>query len=153
MKVKDLMTGEPGYVRDSESLTKAADIMWQRDCGAVPIVDAEMKVSGMITDRDICKALTNRNKKASEIKAGEIATGEVIGCRPDDKITDALKKMKKNQLRRLPVRDGDKKLIGIISIRDIIFASEKKKALRKKAYSALLQIAKPSSIVLHEITE
>jgi CBS domain-containing protein len=61
--------------------------------------------------------------------------------------------MKKNHLRRLPVLSSDKKLVGIISIRDIIFASEKKKALRKKAYSALLQLAKPSAIVLHEISE
>ena len=125
--------------------------MWQRDCGAVPVVDTEMRVTGTITDRDICRALASRNKKASEIKAGEIATGDVISCGPDDKITDVLKKMKKNQFRRLPVQDGDKKLIGIISIRDIIFASEKKKALRKKAYSALLRLAKPSAIVLHEI--
>lgn len=153
MKVKDLMTGEPGYVRADETLTKTADVMWQKDCGAVPVVDAEMRVTGMITDRDICRALTSRNKKASEIKAGETATGDVICCRADDKITDVLKKMKKNQLRRLPVRDGDKKLVGIISIRDIIFASEKKKALRKNAYSALLQLAKPSAIVLHEISE
>jgi CBS domain-containing protein len=153
MKVKDLMTAEPGYVRASETLTKAADIMWQRDCGAVPVVDAEMQVTGMITDRDICRAVTRRNKKPSEIKAGEIASGEVIICRPEDKITAALKKMKKNQLRRLPVLDRDKKLAGIISIRDIIFASEKKKALRKRAYSALLQLAKPSAIVLHEISE
>lgn len=153
MKVKDLMTGEPGSARAGDSLTKAADIMWQRDCGAVPVVDAEMRVTGMVTDRDICRALTSRNKKASEIKAGEIATGDVIGCGPDDKITDVLRKMKKNQIRRLPVRDGDKKLIGIISIRDIIFASEKKKALRKKVYSVLLQLAKPSAIVLHEISE
>ena len=153
MKVKDLMTMDPGFMRAGEPLTKAAEIMGQRDCGVVPVVDAEMKVTGMITDRDICRALTSRNKKASEIKAAAIAAADVVSCRPDDKITDVLKKMKKNQLRRLPVTDGDKKLVGIVSIRDIIFASEKKKALRKKAYSTLLRLAKPSAIVLHEIGE
>jgi CBS domain-containing protein len=153
MKVKDLMTGDPGFTHADEQLAAAADIMWQRDCGVVPVVDAEMKVTGMITDRDICRTLTSRNKKASEIKAGEIAAGDIVSCRTDDKITDVLKKMRKNHLRRLPVVNGDKKLAGIISIRDIVFASERKKALRKKAYSTLLQLAKPRSIVLHEISE
>lgn len=153
MKVEDLMTRDPGFTRAGEPLTKAADIMGQRDCGVVPVVDPEMQVTGMITDRDICRALTSRNKKASEIKAGEIATGDVVACRTDDKIPDVLKRMKKNQLRRLPVLDEDKKLVGIVSIRDIIFASEKKKVLRKKAYSVLLRLAKPSAIVLHEIGE
>lgn len=153
MKVKDLMTRDPDFVGAGDTLAKAADIMWQRDCGVVPIVDEEMNVTGMITDRDICRVLTGRNKKAGDIKAGELVSGDIIGCRPGDKITGVLKKMKKNQLHRLPVRDGEKKLVGIISIRDIILASGKKKSLRKKAYSALLRIAKPSSIVLHEISE
>jgi CBS domain-containing protein len=92
MKVKDLMTRDAGFTRAGEPLTKAADIMWQRDCGVVPVVDAEMNVTGMITDRDICRALTSRNKRPSEIKAGEAATGSVVGCRPGDKITDVLKR-------------------------------------------------------------
>lgn len=152
MKVKDLMSGEPGYCLPGDTLVRAAGIMSERDCGFIPVVDEEMAVLGVITDRDICIALASRNKKASEIKAGDILTGETICVRPDDKIESVLKAMKKNQVRRFPVRDGDKRLIGVISLRDVILASRKEKRLRKKIYGVMKELARPRSIVLFEVS-
>lgn len=153
MKVKDLMTADPGYCGPGDPLSVAAGIMRERDCGAVPVVDENLKVLGIITDRDICMAAAARNKKASEIKVGDAVSGEVICCRPEDKIGQALKAMKKKQIRRLPVHDADKKLVGVITIGDIILASENHKSLRKRAYSALKEITHPRAIVLREISK
>lgn len=153
MKAKDLMTGEPGFCLSGDTLKKAAEIMSERDCSFVPVVDAEMAVTGVITGRDICIALARRNKRASEIKAGEIAGSDPVCCRPDDKIKDVLKLMKKKRVGRLPVRDGDKRLVGVLTIKDIIHASERDKSLRKKTYSVLRELAKPRVIVLFEITD
>jgi CBS domain-containing protein len=153
MKAKDLMTGDPGFCLSGDTLKKAAEIMSERDCGFVPVVDAEMVVTGVITGRDICIALARRSKKASEINAGEIAGSDPVCCRPDDKIKDVLKVMKKKRVRRLPVRDGDKRLVGVLTIRDIIHASERDKSLRKRTYSVLRELAKPRSIVLFEIPD
>jgi CBS domain-containing protein len=153
MKAKDLMTGEPGFCASGDALKKAAEIMSERDCGFVPVVDAGMAVTGVLTGRDICIALSSRNKKPSEIKAGEIASGDPVCCRPDDKIKDVLKVMKKKRVRRLPVRDGDKRLVGVLTIKDIIHASERDKSLRKKTYSVLRELAKPRVIVLFEIRD
>lgn len=86
MKVKDIMAASPGFCYGVDSLTRAASIMWQRDCGAVPVVDAENKVIGIITDRDICIALASRDQKASEIAAAELCHGAVLTAAPDDDI-------------------------------------------------------------------
>jgi CBS domain-containing protein len=153
MKVSDLMTAGPGCCASGDSLGAAAEIMRERDCGAVPVVDADMEIVGIITDRDICLALAAGNKKASELKVGDTASRDVTACRPRDKIGRVLKVMKKKRVRRLPVIDADKKLVGIITIGDIILGSGKDKSLRKKAFSALKEISHPRSIVLHEIAQ
>src|ERR1044072_6695315 len=110
MKVSDIMTADPGFCFAVDTLTKAASIMWQRDCGTVPVLDAGNKVIGMVTDRDICIAVASRDGRASEIMAGELCSGNVLSCSPDDELKKALKSMRKNQLRRLPVVDGDGRL-------------------------------------------
>ena len=71
MKVQDVMTREVGFCRSEDSLATAATIMWEKDCGAIPILDAENRVAGMITDRDVCIAVGTRDKRASEIGVGE----------------------------------------------------------------------------------
>jgi CBS domain-containing protein len=125
MKVQDIMTSEVETCSPESDLGAAATIMWRRDCGSVPVVDAEGRVVGMITDRDICMAAATRNKLASEIKVGEVISGRVYACSPDDRIGDAMETMQSAQLRRLPVVDDDGKLHGILSINDLVLNSRK----------------------------
>ena len=145
------MTVEVGFISPTDSLARAADMMWQKDCGVVPVVDADKRVVGMITDRDICIAVGSRDCKASEIKAEEFCADNIIACQPDEKIKDALKKMGKNKIKRLPVTSQSGELVGIISLSDILPATEKDKSLRKKIVSALAEINKPRPITLREI--
>ena len=151
MKVKKLMTAEVEFCHLEDDLTKAVEIMWRRDCGVVPVIDGEMRVVGMITDRDISIAAGSRNQKASEIKIGEVITNEnLIACSADETAEEALRKMRRKQIKRLPVVSQNGALIGILSITDILL---KDKKLKKKVFSALKAIAKPRRIILNEIPE
>lgn len=145
------MTREAVFCAPQDNLAKAADLMFQRDCGIIPIVSEEKKVVGMLSDRDICIASSLRNLNPADIKAEEFTGKKIVSCRADEKIEEALKKMKKNQVKRLPVTSQDGSLIGIISIADILLATDNHKSLRKKVFSTLKSISKPRPILLREI--
>jgi CBS domain-containing protein len=132
-------------------LGAAATTMWKRDCGSVPVVDSERKVVGMITDRDICMAVATRNKLASEIKVGEVISGKVYACAPDDDVRDALETMQSAQMRRLPVVDADGVLHGILSINDVVLHS--KKGRSKKHVSHRDAMATLKVLSEHRTTE
>jgi len=153
MKVEKIMATDVGFCRLEDTLIKTAEIMRQKNCGGVAVVDAENKVVGIITDRDICIAVAARNKKVSQVKVKELTGGKIIGCAANDKIEDALKKMRKNQLKRLPVTDKSGKLVGILSLTDILISVRKDKKLKKKVYSTLIAIFQPRPIVLQEVTD
>ena len=131
MKVRDIMTTDVRSCGPDASLTEAAMIMWENDCGAVPLINGAGQVAGIITDRDICMALATKNRLASDITAGEVSAGRVRSCSPDADVSAALDVMRREQLRRLPVLDGDGVLVGIISLADMI--RHAKKGESKKA--------------------
>jgi CBS domain-containing protein len=156
MKVRDCMTTDVGYCQPNAPLTQAAEIMWQRDCGVVPVTDENQRVIGMITDRDICFAVVTKNRLPSDIKTGEvIRQNEVKTCSPGDSIEDALKTLKRHQLRRLPVVNKDGVLVGILALADLIRAMGKDKDAvpRKKLLAALKEISHLRPITLHALSE
>ncbi len=149
MKVQDVMTMDVEACGAEADLAAAAMMMWNRDCGAVPVVDGERNVVGMITDRDICMSLVLSRRLASEIRVGEVMSGDVRSCAPVDDIRDALRIMQEEKLRRLPVVEGDGTLCGILSISDIVRHAEKGKSRKhvshKEAMATLKAISEPRS--------
>jgi len=119
MKVKDVMTAEAKTIWLTESLADAARIMWENDCGVLPIVK-DQKVVGMITDRDICMATAMRKSNASGISVEEVMTGRVYAVKPEDEIAQALELMQEHQIRRLPVIGPEGELEGILSMNDVV---------------------------------
>ena len=152
MKVKDVMKTDVGFCSTEDNLKKTAEIMRHRDCGAVPIVDEENRVVGMLTDRDICLAVAARNRKASDVKNKELMSGSVIVCSAEDKIEDALRKMRKHQIKRLAAVGAGGELVGILSVSDVLLSIRKDKKLKKKIYLTLKKISEPRRIVLREIS-
>jgi CBS domain-containing protein len=150
MKVFEVMTIDVGYCHPEDNLTRAAQIMWEKDCGIVPVVTADKHIVGVITDRDIAIAAATRNRRTASIKAGEMRFAAVHTCAPEDDVKDALRKMRKYKIRRLCVKGQDKDLHGIISLSDILLKAGEKKSVRKLIFSTLEAIAKPSPIVLKE---
>jgi len=110
--------------RPETSLAEAADLLWSRDCGVLPVVDAANKVVGIITDRDICVAVGSRNRPPADILVKHVASAEVLTCKGKDDIHFALDIMRDNQIRRLPVVNEAGVLIGILSVNDIILRAE-----------------------------
>lgn len=120
MKVESIMVEKPAACSPETNLAEAAALMWEHNCGALPIVDGEEHVVGVITDRDICMAVGTRNKLASEIRAGEVMSGNVYACTTSNTLEDALSNMREHRVRRIPVVDNDGHLRGIISTSDIV---------------------------------
>jgi CBS domain-containing protein len=120
MKVQDLMTSDVKTCRPDTNLAEAVKDMWERDCGALPVVNDEGRVTGMITDRDICIAVATRGRSADRIAVREVAGKHVYTCRPDDDVAIALHTMKAQKVRRLPVVDDDGHMRGMLSLNDIV---------------------------------
>ncbi|MGA8075746.1 MAG: CBS domain-containing protein, partial [Candidatus Acidiferrales bacterium] len=124
--VKDVMMRTPASCRSDTNLGAAAEIMWNRDCGMLPILNPENKVIGVVTDRDLCIALGTRNRLAGEIAVWDVASGKVFSCNPEEDIHAALATMAKSKVRRLPVINAAGKLEGILSMDDVVLHSESK---------------------------
>ena len=120
MKVKEVMVGNVRACRPDTNLASVAQLMWSSDCGALPVVDDQEQVLGMITDRDTCLAVGSRNLPASEITVFDVKPNpkELFTCSPEDDIHAALKTMREQGVRRLPVVNGGK-LRGILCLNEI----------------------------------
>ena len=130
MKVQDVMTSEVKSCRPETSLAVAAVMMLDYDCGALPVVNDESKVIGMITDRDIAIAAATKARLASEIPVGEVISRKVYSAMPNEDIHAALKTMRHEKIRRLPIVNRDGMLQGILSLNDIALLAEEEEGRR-----------------------
>lgn len=135
------MTEAPTTCGLDDSLNRAAQIMWELDCGCVPVVDASGKTAGVVTDRDICIAAYTQGRGLNDISVASVtANRPTISCSPQDEIEDAEALMKEHQIRRLPVTDPAGKLVGILSFSDLALQSiskGKKKGITPARLGAL----------------
>jgi len=120
MKVRDLMTSNVKTCRPETNLAEAGRDMWEGDCGALPVVNDEGRVTGVITDRDICIALATMGRSADRVAVREVAQSPAYTCLPDDDSSAALHTMKARQVRRLPVVDVGGHIRGILSLNDVV---------------------------------
>lgn len=127
MKVKDLMTTSPAACTPTNTLADAAGMMWQHDCGILPVVAEGGKVVGLITDRDICMAALLNRRQLAHIAVQEVASGKVFACRDEDDVRAALATMQENKVRRLPVLDAHGYLEGMLSMNDVVLRAEESK--------------------------
>ena len=121
MLVKDLMTRDVSSCSPDNNLAELSKMMRNHRCGALPIVDSSKRVTGIITDRDICIALGTRDSRASDVLAREVSSRGCVSCSPDNDVRDVLRTMATQEVSRLPVVDKTGQLVGILSIDDIIF--------------------------------
>ncbi|HYL99340.1 MAG TPA: CBS domain-containing protein [Blastocatellia bacterium] len=128
MKVSDVMTREPRSCSRETNLASAVEILWMNDCGCLPVIDENCKVIGIVTDRDISIATATRDRKPSEITVGEVISGAVECCHPDDDVTAALQKMQAHRVRRIPVINREGVLEGILSLNDIALNAQESRS-------------------------
>lgn len=121
MKVKDMMHKGAEYVAPNAKLETIAKKMRDYDIGSIPVCEGGT-ILGMVTDRDIAiRALAN-GKDVSKLEAKDVMSKDVIFCRDTEEAEDAIRIMEDNQIRRLPVLNDAKQLVGMVSLGDISHA-------------------------------
>ena len=123
MRVEQIMSHHVTTCAPDDSLERAASLMWDRDCGCIPVTAATGPLAGIITDRDICMAALFKGKPLRAIRVADAMAENVLTCRASDKIEAAQLQMENEQIRRLPVLGNDGALVGIISMADIVCES------------------------------
>jgi CBS domain-containing protein len=137
MKVQDIMTPRPATASPSTTLAAAAPLLLGADCGFLPVVDGG-KLVGVVTDRDMYVALATRNKTASQLTVGDVTSGKVSSCHPDDDVHVALDMMASQRVRRLPVTENGA-VLGIVSINDLVLIAGAEKVVRNDDVVATLK--------------
>ena len=120
MRARDVMRRKPRTCTPGSSLAQAGRTMREADCGFLPVVGDGDRVVGVITDRDLALAVSERDRKPSEIEVRLVASGEVWSCRADDDLRTAMGVMRDRRVRRLTVLDETGGLEGILSLDDIV---------------------------------
>ena len=119
MKVKDAMHKGVDWVSPETPVTELAKLMRDHDVGAIPIGENDRLV-GMVTDRDIvCKGLAQDNFDATGATARDVMTADIHCCREDDDLAKAVRHMEELKVRRLPVINKNKRMIGMLSLGDV----------------------------------
>jgi CBS domain-containing protein len=119
MKVKDVMTPNVRACFMSDNLATAAQLMWEHDCGCVPVLNEQAWIVGMVTDRDICMAAFFQGAPMSEIKVSNVMSRQLFVCSSDDDVSAAENTMSEKKVRRLPVLDKQARVVGLLSLSDI----------------------------------
>lgn len=144
MLVRELSPTYVASCRPDTNLATAAALLWEHDCGILPVVDDAYKVLGVLTDRDICMAVATRNETASRLVAREVMSQGVHSVAAGDTAAQALKIMRKHHVRRLPITTAEGILEGIVSLNDLFLAAKppKEGALESPSYEDLIQTMK-----------
>jgi CBS domain-containing protein len=119
MKVKDAMHKGVDWVSPETPVSELAKLMAEHDIGAIPIGEND-RLIGMVTDRDIvCKGLAQNGFDAGRATARDVMTPGIHCCREDDDLAKAVRHMEALKVRRLPVINKNKRMVGILSLGDI----------------------------------
>ena len=121
MLCREIMTPNPECVLASDTVMKAAQLMKSEDVGPIPIVDDQdgKKLTGIITDRDLAIKVVAEARDPRTTSVQEVMSDDLVTCKENEDVRQALKLMQENQVRRIPVVDGSDHLLGIISQADV----------------------------------
>lgn len=123
MKIKNVMHKGVSWVHPGMPIAKIARKMRQQDIGAVPVGEHD-RLIGMVTDRDICcRGLGNRHDPKG-LTARDVMTKKIVYCRDEQSVEDAVRLMRKAKIRRLPVIDAKKRMVGMVGLGDIAAKAE-----------------------------
>lgn len=114
----DIMSKDVHVIAPSTTVQEAAQQMKQQDVGALPICDGQ-KLVGMVTDRDITIRAVAKGSDPRATKVTDIMSGDVVWCYDDASVEEVARTMEAKQLRRMPIIDHDKRLVGIVALADV----------------------------------
>lgn len=130
MKIRDILTKDPEVVHPDATICEAARKMKECDIGMLPVCDGERLV-GSLTDRDLTIRAVADGADPLKTKVREVMTSKVYYCFEDDGLQEAARVMEDQQIRRLPVINSDKRLVGIISLGDLAVRTHDQKLVEE----------------------
>jgi CBS domain-containing protein len=140
MELRDIMTRNVEVVRGDASLKEAATKMKTIDVGFIPVCDGD-RLKGILTDRDITIRATADGRDPTKTKVADVMSTAIAYCLEDQELDEAVSLMEARQIRRLPVLNLDKQLVGIVSLGDIaVHAGD-----RDMAGETLEEISQPAA--------
>jgi len=141
MKAADVMTRDVATCRVDQTASDAARVMWDRDCGVVPVLE-DGRVRGIVTDRDLLMAAQIQGKDPAHLPLSALVPGPVVTCREQDTLESVLDTMAARQIRRVPIVDRNDRLVGIVSINDLAIQSLGNEASMKHVAKTLAAIGR-----------
>ena len=121
MTCGEVMTPAPVTCRPGDPVVDAARLMRSYDVGSLPVVkdDESQALVGVITDRDIAIRVVGEGRNVADTTVGDVMSTEVVACTTTDLYQEALQTMGSHQLRRMPVVDEHRRVVGIIAQADV----------------------------------
>jgi len=123
MRIDELMTSPIVTCQSNETLEAAARELWDRDCGALAIVNDQGHLVGMLTDRDICMGALMQGKPLADIPIHTAMSQTVYAVTRDSSLAEVEALMADQQIRRVPVVDDERRPIGVITVNDLVAAA------------------------------
>ena len=126
--IREVMTKDPVTLSQEATIIEAARAMREADAGPILVTDGSEGLFGIVTDRDIVVRAVAEGQDPNSVKLGDIATRGLNTLSPDDSVEDAIRLMRDNDIRRIPIVEGDRP-IGIVSIGDLAIARDEHSVL------------------------
>jgi CBS domain-containing protein len=147
MKIKELMTRPAVTCPNTATLDHAAWLMWEFDCGVVPVVDDASRLVGMVTDRDVCMAAYTQGRALRDIPVLTAMAHHAIAIHADDSVETVEHLMADNQIRRLPVVDDDGHVTGVVSLSDVarLASGAKRIGVDRELVTTMAAVCQPRS--------
>lgn len=142
MKIKSLMTSPAVTVQPNDTLAHAASLLWNHDCGALPVVDKEGRIGAMVTDRDVCIAAWSTGMPLAELRVRDAMSKSVVSARADDTLALAVDRMAMHQVHRLPVVDEHERPVGMLSLNDLARRGDKDPEVGKRTLQAFAAVCR-----------
>lgn len=146
-EVREVMTRDVMCAQPNDPVEYAARLMRDCDCGAIPVVDRDGYLIGMITDRDIAVRAVARGKDIFDARVGECMTDEAFACEETSGIDDCMREMSRHQVRRMPIVDRRGRVVGIVSQSDLARHAQSHRGTgeRRAVADVLCAVSEPSA--------
>ncbi|WP_375742628.1 CBS domain-containing protein [Corallococcus interemptor] len=131
LTARDIMTRQVRTARRDSSLREVAQLMRDEDCGVVPIVDAQGRLLGLVTDRDLALRAFTGQRAVDGLRAADVMTEELEAVLPEEDLHGVIELMGRHQVRRIPVVEPDDRLVGIIALGDIASRADQDEELQE----------------------
>lgn len=148
MKVSALFHRTVTSCTDRDTLEHAASLLWRQNIGCLPVVGDDGRLIGMLTDRDIAIAAFLQGAPLRSITVSSVMAKEVLTCHADDEIDAVVDALIAHRLRRIPVIDADRRVVGIVSLNDIARAAIANQLPTGGIAAVLAAIAVPRSLAV-----